>query len=202
MFISDSVKEEGRPLVVVHARWEHDKMSAARLWLFTRRSDAQTFAGKLPRNEAEKFKSRAQELPESSEEPQVHLRGAMAQSFIHCISEFTRMPAEAAVLELPQICFVWDPVRQAPGEAAICWYTPDEGFQVAIVHSQKQGRAIVQEFDWTSDSDKTKLNKRIDSWLMPTSTVDTLIIHGTAARLLGATALIAETRRKNQRRAN
>ena len=84
----------------------------------------------------------------------------------------------------------------------ICWYMPDNGFQVAIVHSQKQGRAIAREFDWPSDSDKTKLNNRIDSWRMPTSTADALIIHGATARLLGATALIAETRRKKQRQAN
>jgi hypothetical protein len=202
MFISDLVKEEGRPSLVVHARWEDNKPSAARLWLFTQRSDAATFAAKLPANEAEKFKLRVQELPEFSDETQVHLRGALAQSFVHCIAEFTRKPADAAVIELHQICFVWDPVPQAPGEAVICWYEPGDGFQVAIVHSQKQGRAVEQGFDWASDADKTKLGNRIDRWRMPTTATKATIIRGTAARLLGATGLIAETRRKTKSQAN
>lgn len=202
MFISDTVKEQGQPSLVVHARWEEAKMSAARLWLFTQRADAATFGSKLPANEAEKFKPRVRDLSEVSDEPQVHLRGALAQSFIHCIIEFSNKPADAALFELPQMCFVWDPVRQAPGEAVICWYQPGDGFQVAIVHSQKQGRTIAQGLDWASEADSTKLSNRIDRWKMPTTALEAQIIGGTAGRLLGTTALIAETRRKNASQAN
>ena len=202
MFFSDLVREEGRPPVLAHMCYEPGSSSSVKLWLFTKRPDAEELAGELPMNEASGFKSRIQDLPESSDEPSVHLRGALAQSFIHYIGKFSRDPVDMVMIEAPQICFVWDPISTGPKDAVICWYKPDDGFQIAIVHSQEQGGTIARELEWASETDKAKLTKRIDGWRMPPSSTGILIIGGQVARVLGGPVLVEKIRADAKRRAN
>jgi hypothetical protein len=200
-FFSNTFREDGGPDVLIHARWEEGRPTASRLWLFTQRSHAEEFVHKLPMNERDEFRTSLATFWTFHDSPFLHLRGAVAQSFIHDLVEFAKDPVAATLIDKPQICFGWNPVPMAPDEAIVCWFVPESGFTIAFLHSKQQGLTLVEKLDWLSPGDREKLLNKIGTWPDDPSS-DPVNVTGPIARVLGLVSTVSKTRQMAKRKAN
>ncbi|MEO6536490.1 MAG: hypothetical protein ABIT47_02270 [Candidatus Paceibacterota bacterium] len=202
MFVTILFNEVGRDPVLSYFSWEGSSAASCRLRLFSVRKTAIEFGQKLPMNEQKEVLPKARELAESSECPDLRLRGGLAAMFGAFLNEFLNHPVDVLTLAAPQLCGFYEPTPEAPYDAAILWFHPDKGYQIVIAYTPEQALETVNSFDWAAPEDQDRWRMKIEKWKMASSTTQMLTIEGIHARLLSTVTLVHKTRSEAKRRAN
>jgi hypothetical protein len=121
--------------------------------------------------------------------------------FTGFVNEFLKHPVDAVILDQPQVIGSWGPPPNLGlTDAAIVWYTPEDGFRVAIAYSVTEAVKVLRSFDW--DEEREARIGRAEKWALPRTGGTALMLKGPVARLLGTAALVEKQRRGAKSRAN
>lgn len=202
MFVSSLFNEEGQEPVLTYFSWEGSSVASCRLRLFGQRSGAVEFARRLPMNEQKEVLPHAQQLPEVGECSDVALKGALAAMFGGFLNEFVNHPVDVLTLSIPQLCGFYEPPAEAPYDAAILWFHPDDGYHIVIAYTPEQALETVDSFHWADPVDKDRWRAKIAKWKMAPSVTKKLVITGSHARVLAVVTLVHKTRAEAKRKAN
>ncbi len=183
--------------VAVHSTWSEQQGSCV-LNMFTKLRDAESFLSDLSHTEAEALRLT---LPHLRNDPlygnSQKFRGDVAATFTAFLVAMRNHAATSNSLdcESPDFMGFYDPPKKkhSPGEGIALWYHPDEGYRVAIMHSQEQGKEILNGLSWVNEERSIRFHQRVRKWnVLPRSQTPITRYEGVIAELLCKGALVSK----------
>lgn len=190
MFFSLSFKGRGLPLVA-HSHW--NQMHGATVDCHFYICSSQEQLTELLRSDKvmedhERLEGFMGDLPETSSEPMIHVKGDVAASLAASVVALENHGAEIQTLSKgSEVSGFWEPPEHLPpGSGIIIWADAEVAYHVTIVHSKDQARSIVRGLaDWMSKPHRDRLLSKINGWnISEKSEKPILRIEGKAAELL------------------
>lgn len=190
MFFSLSFKGRGLPLVA-HSHWNQVQEVTHDCHFYICSSQeqlAELLRSDKVMEDREKLEGFMGDLPETSTEPMVHVKGDVASSLAASVVALENHGAEISTLsKASEVSGFWQPPGHLPpGSGIIIWADAEAAYHVAIVHTKEQARSIIRGLaDWMSKLHRDRLLSKINGWnISEKSEKSILRIEGKTAELL------------------